>query len=254
MTHRSNKKGNTYQNIIYFCAIPTTDLTATTNPLSTSGLILVGLFRVIPRCTVVKSKRKVDWLVDTTWSYMASTNQSACGSDFTTAVSGITRKCPLPINEKEAHCRPVSQSALSRLHKLTRSVRGHAAFQREVNTAWPAMWEGRWGAALLESQAQNARLRLVNKTQFRGVRWNAGKYECYHCFGMFTDGLSALTTWQAESCPVGIAWAVKRDAGMGYEEDTCGLSRWELDIVDLDLSFVGLLQVDSSCMCLYETG
>ena len=43
---------------------------------------------------MVNLMRNADWLVDTTWYHVASTNQSALLIHFIKATRGKTRKCP----------------------------------------------------------------------------------------------------------------------------------------------------------------
>ena len=51
------------------------------SPRDTLGVLFC--FVLLSRTAMVKSVRKADWLVDTTWYHVVSTNQSALRSDFT---------------------------------------------------------------------------------------------------------------------------------------------------------------------------
>ena len=54
-----------------------------------------GRFGVVPSDNVLKSMRKANWLVDTTWYHVVSTNQSALPIDFIIVVRGTIRTRPV---------------------------------------------------------------------------------------------------------------------------------------------------------------
>ena len=58
-----------------------------------TGLSYLGHLRVVPRASIAKSMHKADWLVDTKWYHVVSTNQSVLRIDFNMVVWGTIRKC-----------------------------------------------------------------------------------------------------------------------------------------------------------------
>ena len=72
---------------------------------------------IASRSAMVKPRRKADWLIDTTWCHVVSTNQSALRIGFTVATKGITQNCPISRNSHHSlgkrHCNQTSFQRLS---------------------------------------------------------------------------------------------------------------------------------------------